>query len=113
MVYNPGKSPLETLSKTKASTRSCILTHPSSSLSINKLAFTRLRTHVYVLSRASPKVETFLNNFRPHACLTRSSILISESSGNKPQCRKISFSSSFFTYSKLILIISCTLSSRS
>ncbi|KAJ0941488.1 hypothetical protein HanRHA438_Chr02g0095061 [Helianthus annuus] len=93
------KSPLETLSQTKASTRSCILTHPSRSLSINKLAFTRLRTHVYVLSRASPKVETFLNNFRPHPCLTRSSISISESSGNKPQCRKIALSSSFLTYS--------------
>ncbi|KAJ0941502.1 hypothetical protein HanRHA438_Chr02g0095211 [Helianthus annuus] len=68
------KSPSETLANTKASTRSCNLTHPSRSLSINKLAFTRLRTHVFVLSRASLKVETFLNNFRPHPCLTRSSI---------------------------------------
>ncbi|KAJ0455427.1 hypothetical protein HanIR_Chr15g0751081 [Helianthus annuus] len=88
----------EKLLKTKARTRSCILTHPLTSLSVNKFACMRFSTQTLARILASIKVCTLANKFNPHPYIIKSSTGILKSSGNKPLRRKIALSSSLLRF---------------
>ncbi|MFS8016279.1 hypothetical protein Hanom_Chr15g01366681 [Helianthus anomalus] len=89
----------EKLLKTKARTRSCILTHPSSSLLVSKFACMRFSTQISISLLVVAKVSSSLKIFNPHPYLNKSSVRILKSSGNKPLRRKIALSSSFSRFS--------------
>ncbi|KAJ0455423.1 hypothetical protein HanIR_Chr15g0751031 [Helianthus annuus] len=89
----------EKLLKTKARTRSCILTHPFSSLLVSKFARMRFSTQISISLLVVAKVSSSLKILNPHPYLNKSSVRILKSSGNKPLRRKIALSSSFSRFS--------------